>query len=126
MQMQTLVGCGNPRSLSKVIIERLCLNPGWGLLSGQPLLLRCLRPSLRVLRKIGGESIRFLQRTTRLGPQGSALQMTPREVVFRGAPIPPADTGVKVSTPPGCRLKSLALWVRIFTAMDLKPIPNGF
>jgi hypothetical protein len=38
-----------------------------------------------------------LQRTRRVGPQYQELQLTPKAVVFRGAPIPHPGTGVIVS-----------------------------
>jgi hypothetical protein len=60
-----------------------------GICDTQHLLLRSLRPSLRVLRKTGEGSIRFLQRTWRLGPQYQGLQLTPKDV----APIYMIDDG---------------------------------
>ena len=67
----------------------------------QPLLRCCLRPSLRVLRKIAGDTIRFCECTSRRGPQGWTLHLAPKEVVFRGAPIPSCEISVRSSTPLG-------------------------
>jgi len=55
------------------------------------------------------------ERTARLGPQGQTMNLTPKEVAFRGAPIPPAGTREILSTPQRGEFKSLALWTGIFT-----------
>ena len=61
--------------------------------------------------KVGGNAIKPSHRTARLGLQARALQVTPKEVVFRD--------GFDVSTPLGWKLKSLALWTRIFILFNL-------
>ena len=63
-----------------------------------------------MLRKVGVDSAKKSQRTTRLGPQDLELPFSPEDVAFRGAPIPPSETTVTVSTLLGCKLKSLVLW----------------
>ena len=78
------------------------MHPGRRRLSRHPLLLYRLRPLLRVLRKIAGESIGYCKRTLRLGPQGRELDLTPKEVVLRGAPFPSAEMRVTEKTPLGC------------------------
>ena len=110
-------------SMGHVKIQRLCPESGIGAPLQTTLLLLRSRPSppkLRtgktgVLRKDGGAAIKLKKRTTRLGPQGRTLKYTPKEVVFRGTPISAMETGRGLSTPLGGRLKSLALWTRIFT-----------
>ena len=77
------------------------INPGEARLSRQPLLLCCLRPFSPELwtdmttgaAEDGGEPVKPLQRTLRPGPQGQTLRLTPGDVVFRCAPLPPLEPG---------------------------------